>query len=87
MRYSLSVSLKFTTLYQEFLLSRVCDYIKIENFRTEKFRKNNFGQKTFGCFVRNFGQKVSDKRDIKNKHYMKMNVKNNCDPIININLL
>ena len=33
-------------------------YIKIEDFRTEKFWKNNFGQKTFGCFFGNFEQKT-----------------------------
>ena len=32
---------------------------KIRNFRTKKFRKNNFGQKPSGRFFENFGQKIS----------------------------
>ena len=41
------------------------NYIKFENFRTEKFRKNNFGQKTFGPFSSSSDEKLLDKNDIK----------------------
>ena len=52
-------------------------YIKIENFRTEKFRQKKFG---LGRFFGNFGQKkLSDKYDIKKQAQYKRDVKTDCE--------
>ena len=44
------------TMYLNVVTKILTRYIKIENVRTEEFRKKNIGQKTFGRFFRNFGQ-------------------------------
>ena len=50
------------------------------------FRQKNFGQKTSGRFFGNFGQKLSDKYDIKKQARHQKDVKTDCDSIMNINL-
>ena len=56
------------------------------NFRMEKLRKNNFGQKLSDAFSGILDKKLSDKHDIKKQHDTKIYVKTKCDSIININL-
>ena len=61
-------------------------YIKIENFRTEKFRQKT-SDKNFRTLFREFRtKKLSDKYDIKKQARYQKDVKTDCDSIININL-
>ena len=53
---SVSLILGFRANSLFFLQDLTILHIKIENFRTDKFRKSNFGQKTFGRFFGNFGK-------------------------------